>query len=75
MQMFIPLEGENILCLENVVAVYRENGATIILKRNGGKEQSSFTPRAIAKRGAKLGTLWAAQAALMKESMDRRSNS
>lgn len=78
--MFIPLEGEKILCLENVVALYRENGATVILKRNGGKEESSFTPRAIARRGAKLGARWAAQAELIKEnmdreSMDRRSNS
>lgn len=73
--MFIPLEGENVLCLENVVAIYREDGATVILKRNGGKEQTSFTPRILAKRGEKLGARWAADAALIKESLNKRSNS
>lgn len=75
MRMFIPLEGENVLCLENAVAIYREDGATVILKRNGGKEHTSFTPRAIAKRGARLGARWASDAALMKEHLRKRSNS
>ena len=66
--MFIPLEGENVLCLENAVAIYREDGATVILKRNGGKERTSFTPRQLSAR-------WAADAALMKEDLRKRSNS
>ncbi len=72
--MFIPLEGENVLCLENAVAIYREDGETVILKRNGGKEHTSFTPRALAKRGAALAARWAADAALMKERLNKRSN-
>lgn len=75
MRMFIPLEGENVLCLENAVAIYREGGETVILKRNGGKERTSFTPRAIARRGERLGARWAADAALMKEDLRKRSNS
>ena len=75
MRMFIPLEGENVLCLENAVAIYREDGATVILKRNGGKELTSFTPRILAKRGAELSARWAADAALMKEDLRKRSNS
>lgn len=74
MRMFIPLEGENVLCLENAVAIYREDGATVILKRNGGKERTSFTPRALAKRGEKFSARWAANAALMKEDLRKRSN-
>ena len=73
--MFIPLEGENVLCLENAVAIYREDGATVIPKRNGGKERTSFTPRILAKRGAQLSARWAADAALMKEDLRKRSNS
>ena len=75
MRMFIPLEGENVLCLENAVAIYREDGATVILKRNGGKERTSFTPRILAKRGAQLSARWAADAALTKEDLRKRSNS
>ncbi|MDO5114744.1 MAG: hypothetical protein Q4D58_01465 [Synergistaceae bacterium] len=58
--MFIPLEGENIICLANVVAVYRENSATTILKRDGVKEKSSFTPPTLAKRERELAAKGAA---------------
>ena len=75
MRMFIPLEGENVLCLENAVAIYREDGVTVILRRNGGKERTSFTPRILAERAERLGARWAADAALMKEDMRKRSNS
>ena len=75
MRMFIPLEGENVLCLENAVAIYREDGSTVILKRNGRKERTSFTPPVLAKRMAEFSARWAAAAALMKEDLRKRSNS
>ncbi|MDL2298159.1 hypothetical protein LJC40_03295 [Synergistaceae bacterium OttesenSCG-928-D05] len=52
--MFIPLEGENVLCLANAVALYRENDKTIILRRNGTKETAPFTPQTLKKRGEAL---------------------
>lgn len=73
--MFIPLEGKKALCLENVAAIYKEDGATVILKRNGVKEQTSFTPRELARRCAALEARWTANAALMKERLNKRSNS
>lgn len=48
--MFIPLEGENTVCLENVVAIYREGCETVILKRGGKEIKSSFTPPVLAKK-------------------------
>lgn len=48
--MFIPLEGENIVCLANVVAIYRSGIQTVILKRDGSTETTSFTPPTLAKR-------------------------
>lgn len=48
--MFIPLEGENIVCLANVAALVRSDGQTLILKSGGEALTSSFTPRALARR-------------------------
>ena len=48
--MFIPLEGENILFLANVVAIYRSGDKTVILKRGGTEEITSFTPATLFKR-------------------------
>lgn len=48
--MFIPLEGENIICLANVTAIYRSESQTVILKRDGTTETTSFTPLTLAKR-------------------------
>ena len=47
--MFIPLEGENIVCLANVVAIYRSGIQTVILKRDGSTETTSFTPPTLAR--------------------------
>lgn len=52
--MFIPLEGDNIICLAEAVALYKENGATAILKINGKKEYTSFTPATLARRYEKF---------------------
>lgn len=48
--MFIPLEGEEVVCLANVIALYREDGATTILRDDGSKLRSSFTPETLRKR-------------------------
>ncbi len=48
--MFIPLEGKNIICLANVTAIYRSESQTVILKRDGTTETTSFTPPTLAKR-------------------------
>lgn len=48
--MFIPLEGENILCLANVILMYRNNDETNIIKRDGSVVKTSFTPLTLKKR-------------------------
>lgn len=53
--MFIPLEGENILCLANVIALYREEGKNVILRRDGAKESTPFSPQTLKNRGK---TFW-----------------
>ena len=41
--MFIPLEGENIICLANVIAMYKTDEGTAILKRDGSVIRTGFT--------------------------------
>jgi len=60
--MFIPLEGENIICLANVVALCRGDNGTNIIKRNGSIAKTSFTPVTLKKR----------QLALYNESIIKR---
>jgi hypothetical protein len=48
--MFIPLEGEDIICLADVVAVYKEDGGTTILHADGSKTRSSLSPETLARR-------------------------
>ena len=48
--MFIPLEGENILCLANTVAIYKTDNGTEILKRDGSVIRTGFTPPTLKKR-------------------------
>ena len=52
--MFIPLEGENILCLANAVALYRADGKTEILRRDGSITETSASPLTLKKRGEAL---------------------
>lgn len=61
--MFIPLEGENILCLANVIVLYRNNDETNIIKRDGSVVKTSFTPVTLKKR----------QLALYNKSIIKRS--
>lgn len=48
--MIIPLEGENVLCLANVVAIYRTPDGARILRRNGKTEDSVFNPLTLKRR-------------------------
>jgi hypothetical protein len=48
--LFIPLEGENILCLANTVAIYKTDNGTEILKRDGSVIRTGFTPPTLKKR-------------------------
>ena len=48
--MFIPLEGENIICLANTVAIYRTDNGTEILKTDGSVMRTGFTPPTLKKR-------------------------
>jgi hypothetical protein len=49
-QVFIPLEGENILCLCNTVAIYKTDAGTEILKVDGSVIRTGFTPTTLKKR-------------------------
>ena len=48
--MIIPLEGDNVLCLANVVAIYHTPGGARILRRDGRSEYSVFSPETLKKR-------------------------
>ena len=48
--MIISLEGDNVLCLANVVAIYHAPGGTRILLRDGRVEESVFSPETLKKR-------------------------
>lgn len=52
--MFIPLENENILCLANIVALYRNLDGTDILERDGSVVKTSFTPLTLKRRQTEL---------------------
>ncbi len=44
------MEGENILCLANVIAIYKADTGTEILKRDGSVTHTVFTPPTLKKR-------------------------
>ena len=48
--MFIPLEGENILCLANTIAIHKTENGTEILKSDGSVITTGFTPPTLKKR-------------------------
>ena len=48
--LFIPLEGENIICLANTIAIYKTDNGTEILKRDGSVITTGFTPTTLKKR-------------------------
>lgn len=48
--MFIPLEGEDIVCLGNVIAIYKSSGNTEILRRDGTITNTGFTPTTLKRR-------------------------
>jgi hypothetical protein len=52
--MFIPLEGENIICLANVIALFRSSNETKIIKKDGSVVTTCFTPTTLKKRQLSL---------------------
>lgn len=62
--MLIPIEGENLLCLVGVVALYREDNITKILYEDGNSSVTSFTPQTLKKRGE---ALWDTYAVLPRQ--------
>lgn len=52
--MFIPLEGENIVCLANVVAIYKTSDGTDVLRTDGTVTKTGFTPATLKRRQAEF---------------------
>jgi hypothetical protein len=52
--MFIPLENDNIICLANVIAIYRGDGGTEILRTDGRREKTVFSPPTLKKKMSAL---------------------
>jgi len=52
--VFIPIECENIICLSDVVALYREGNVTKILRADGSSDVTLFTPPTLKRRGEAL---------------------
>ncbi len=66
--MFLPLEGNEIVYLEDVVALVRQEHRTRIIFADGTEALSGFTPQALARRYEKLLASGTAEAAaLFKE--------
>lgn len=53
--MFLLLEDDNIVILENVVALVRMDGGTHIVLRGGHERESGFTPLVIDRRSRNFG--------------------
>jgi hypothetical protein len=52
--LFIPVENENVLCLANIIALYRGPEETNILERDGTITKTSFTPITLKRRQTEL---------------------
>ena len=66
--MFLPLEGNDIVYLEDVVALVRQEHRTRIIFADGTEALSGFTPQALARRLERLMASGANEAAaLFKE--------
>ncbi|MEG1641696.1 MAG: hypothetical protein RR272_01155 [Synergistaceae bacterium] len=53
--MFIPLDAKNTVFLENTLVIYNnEEKETTILKRNGEKITTAFSPTTLKKRYEKF---------------------
>lgn len=48
--MFIPIEGEDCIFLENVVALVREDNRTVVYYDDGRKSVTGFRPATLARR-------------------------
>lgn len=48
--MFIPIEGEDCIFLENVVALVHEDGVTTVSYTDGHTCTTGFRPRTLLKR-------------------------
>lgn len=64
--MFVPIEEDDILCLENITALYKKGSGTDILYRDGQTKRTSFAPATLKHRAERL---WAESA------VNRRSSS
>ncbi|MDR2780318.1 MAG: hypothetical protein LBB28_04255 [Synergistaceae bacterium] len=53
--LFLFLEDDNIIILENVVALVRRDGGTRVLLRCGNERESGFTPLVIDRRSRNFG--------------------
>jgi hypothetical protein len=66
--MFLPLEGNDIVYLKDVVALVRQEHRTRIIFSDGSQVLSGFTPQALARRYDRLLKSGAKEAAaLFKE--------
>lgn len=52
--MFLPLEGNDIVYLKDVVALVRQEHRTRIFFADGTEALSGFTPQALARRYEKM---------------------
>ena len=52
--MFLPLEDNDVILTENIVALVRREGVTLITLSDGGGRESVFTPSTLGGRIARL---------------------
>lgn len=52
--MFLPLEENDLVHMDRIVALVRDEGETAIILRDGSVMATGFTPRTLARRYAEL---------------------
>ena len=52
--MFLLLEDNDVILLENIVALVRREGRTVITFRDGKTRESAFTPLTLGRRSARF---------------------
>ena len=52
--MFLLLEDNDVILTENIVALVRREGRTVITFRDGKTRESAFTPMTLGRRSARF---------------------
>jgi hypothetical protein len=52
--LFLPLEDNDVILMDNIVALVRHKGRTVITGRDNSVRESVFTPATLGRRSSRL---------------------